>query len=176
MQITAGRYWGKLFYPFNFSLSWILLWALVFLMSGCATTNSINTAPLNIPLLEKWSGDYPVPELGRLPEGQQNAGTGYIGDPETFIPVWRAFMPQEILPVVDFSKNIVVFTRNTEFYNQTFILKVALHDGTVEIITMKTLSAMPIKERVAMAMAVIPRDGIMAIQANTEKIQVMPHQ
>ena len=153
----------------------MLLWAVVFLISGCATTNTINSAPINIPLLEKWSGDYPVPELGRLPEGQQNAGTGYIGDAKTFIPVWRAFMPKEILPVVDFGKNIVVFTRNTEFYNQTFILKAALQDGTVEIITMKTLSAIPIKERIAMAMAVIPRDGIMAIQADTEKIRVMTH-
>jgi len=161
--------------PFNFSLSWILLWAALFLMSSCATTSTLNRAPVNIPLLEKWSGDYPVPELGRLPEGQHDINTGYIGDAETFIPVWRAFMPKEILPVVDFSKNIVVFTRNTEFYSQTFIIKAALQDGTVEIITMKTLSAEPVKERVAMAMAVIPRDGIMAIQANTEKTRVMPH-
>ena len=132
--------------------------------------------PRDIPLLEKWSGDYPVSELGRLPERQQDMVAGYISDTETFIQVWRAFMPKEILPVVDFSKNIVVFTRNIQFYNRTSILKVTLQNGTAEIIAMETMSAMPIEEKVAMAMAVIPRDGVMSIKTGTEKIQVIRSQ
>jgi hypothetical protein len=144
-------------------------------MGGCATANTTDMVPANLPLLEKWSGDYPVSELGRLPEGQQDVRAGYIGDIATFIPVWRAFMPDEILPVVDFSKNIVVFTRNIQFYNRTSILKVTLQEMNAEIFAMETMSAMPIEEKVAMAMAVIPRTGIIAIQSGTEKIQVMDY-
>jgi hypothetical protein len=99
----------------------LLLSALPFLLGGCAGTKSAaDTAPTNIPLLEKWSGDFPVTELDRLPEGQRTSATGYIGDTGTFIPVWRAFMPGKILPAVDFRKNIVVFTRNIQFYNQRY--------------------------------------------------------
>jgi hypothetical protein len=98
-------------YGLKFVLFLLFLWVVPFNMCGCTATNSINTPPdtalINIPLLEKWSGDYPVSELGRLPEEQQGLAAGYIGDTETFITVWRAFMPGEILPAVDFSKNIV---------------------------------------------------------------------
>jgi hypothetical protein len=38
---------------------------------------------------------------------------------------------------------------------------------------METMSALPIEEKVAMAMAVIPRKGVMSIKAGTEKIQVV---
>ena len=178
MHVTASRYWWNLSNSLKNALFLLLLCA-VFLLGGCATTTTANTTnidPADIPLLEQWWGDYPVPELGRLPEGQQDLAAGYIGDAETFIPVWRAFMPKEILPAFDFNKNIVVFTRNIQFYNRTSILKVTLQDGTAEIIAMETMSAMPIEEKVAMALAVIPRDGIMAIRADTETIQVMPYQ
>lgn len=127
-----------------------------------------------ISLLETWSGDYPVPELERLPVGQQDTMAGYIGNAETFAPVWQAFMPNEPLPVVDFSKNIVVFTRNVQFYNRTSIFKVMLKDSTAEIFAMETMSALPIDDKVAMAMAVIPRQGVRAIQAGAEKIKVAP--
>jgi hypothetical protein len=41
---------------------------------------------------------------------------------------------------------------------------------------METMSAIPIEEKVAMSMAVIPRAGVVAIQAGTEKIPVIPNQ
>jgi len=145
-------------------------------MNGCTATNTINeanTAPIDIPLLDKWSGDYPVAELGRMPEGQQDLAAGYLGDTATFINVWQAFMPEEIPPTVDFSKNIIVFTRNVQFYNRTAIFKVELKDGSAEILAMETMSTLPIKEKVAMAMAVIPREGVRAIRSGTEYIKVM---
>ena len=177
MQLPVSRYRGNILYGLKFALFILLLWVVPFNMCGCTATNTINTPPntalINIPLLEKWSGDYPVSELGRLPEGQQDMAAGYIGDTETFLPVWRAFMPGEILPAVDFSKNIVVFTRNVQFYNRTSIFKVELQDGAAEILAMETMSAIPIEEKVAMAMAVIPRKGVMSIEVGTEKIQVV---
>jgi hypothetical protein len=181
MQVAESRYQWNFSYSLKFILSLLLLYSLQFLLTGCTTTNTaptetINNDPIEIPLLENWSGDYPVTELARLPEGQQEFATGYIGDAITFIPVWRAFMPEEILPAVDFSENIVVFSRNVQFYNRISILKVMLQSGTVKIIAMETMSAMPMKEKAAMAMAVIPREGIMNIHAGTETIQVMPYQ
>jgi hypothetical protein len=164
--------WDVLF-GLKSALFLLLLWTVPFYMSGCASTNTINMTPIDIPLIDKWSGDYPVSELGRLPEGQHDSGVGYIGDKVTFVPVWQAFMPEEILPTVDFSKNIVVFTRNDQFYNRTSIFKVELRDGSAEILAMETMSALPIEEKVAMAMAVIPREGVRAILSGTEKILVM---
>jgi hypothetical protein len=181
MQVAESRYQWNFSYSLKFILSLLLLYSLQFLLTGCTTTNTaptetINNDPIEIPLLKNWSGDYPVPDLARLPEGQQDVAAGYIGDAVTFIPVWRAFMPEEILPAVDFSKNIVVFSRNVQFYNRISILKVILQNGTVEIIAMETMSAMPMKEKAAMAMVVIPREGIMNIHTGTETIQVMPYQ
>ena len=176
MQAAASKYWENLFNGLTFALLLFLMSAVLYLSAGCATTETIIMEPVDTPILKKWSGDYPVHELGRLPAGQQHTTAGYIGDPETFIQVWRAFMPQEILPAVDFSKNIVVFTRNVRFYNRTSILKVMLQEGTADIIAMETMSALPIEEKAAMAMAVIPRHGVMAIRAGAEKVEVMPYQ
>ncbi len=162
-------------YGLKFALFLIFLWVAPFYLSGCASTNPIDTGnavQVDIPLLDKWSGEYPVAELGRLPAGQQDSAAGYLGDAATFINVWQAFMPEETSPTVDFSKNIVVFTRNVQFYNRTAIFKVELKEGTAEILAMETMSAIPIEEKVAMAMAVIPREGIGAIRSGTGKIMV----
>ena len=172
MLEKEGTYWENLFYGSEFTLLLLLLCIILLLPAGCAET--INREPLAIPILKKWSGDYPVSELGRLPEGQQESAAGYISDIETFIKVWRAFMPKEILPAVDFSKNIVLFTRNVQYYNRTSILKVEFQDGTAEILAMETMSALPIEKKVAMALAVIPRDGVKAVKAGAEKVQVLP--
>ena len=176
MKIPAAKYRRYILYGLKSFLFFSIIWVVPFNLSGCTATNTINTrdkADIEIPLLEKWSGDYPVSELGRMPEGQQDTAAGYFGDKETFIPVWQVFMPEEIPPAVDFSKNIVVFTRNVQFYNRTAIFKVELKDGTAEILAMETMSALPIEEKVAMAMAVIPREGVKSIKAGTETIRVM---
>ena len=179
MQVAASSHRQHFLNSLKFTLFLLSFSLASFLSGGCTstpTTDTVNMDPMEIPLLEKWSGDYPVSELGRLPDGPQDMAAGYIGDAETFIPVWRAFMPKEILPAVDFGMNLVVFTRNVQFYNRTSILKITLQGGTAEIIAMETMSALPIEEKVAMAMAVIPREGVLAIQAGNEIIQVIPHQ
>jgi hypothetical protein len=150
--------------------------ALAFFSSGCATTGTGAMEPTDVTLLGTWSGDFPVAELGRLPAGQQKTMAGYIGDPETFTPVWQVFQPGKPVPAVDFSRNIIVFSRNVQFYNRTSILKVMmLQGGTAEVLAMETMSAIPIEDKVAMAMGIIPRKGVRAIQAGAEKIDVLPY-
>ena len=88
----------------------------------------------------------------------------WSGDAATFAGVWQHFMPEQALPEVAFENDLVVFSRNLVYYNRTNIFKVTLTAGVAEILAMETMSAMPVEDRVAMAMAVIPRAGVKAIR------------
>ena len=136
------------------------------LLAACTPAVSQDSAePQNLPLLDIWSGDYPVTALGQLPAGQQESSIGYIGDAATFAGIWKSYIPADPLPEIDFAKNLVIFSRNVHFYNRTNILKVVLDaDGVIEVLAMQTLSARPIEDKVAMAMVVIPRDGVIRLK------------
>jgi hypothetical protein len=129
--------------------------------------------PRDLVILQSWSGDYPVSQLERLPEGQRQSGVGYLGDAARFANVWQAFKPDEKAPEIDFGKYLVLFSRNVDFYNRTSILKVTLKDGVAEVMAMATLSAQPIEEKVAMALALVPRAGVKFIQAGSKRIPVL---
>ena len=144
-----------------FSLS---LWAAMFVSLFCTPANASECNPQKVSLLQQWNGDYPVAELDRLPEGQRDSPAGFIADTDTFAAVWQAFRPGETVPQVNFAQHLVVYTRNTVFYNRTAIMAVTLQDGVAEIIAMETMSAMPIEDKVAMALAVVPREGIKSIR------------
>ena len=119
-----------------------------------------------IEVLQSWQGDYPVAQLDALPEGQRERGIGYIADAEAFDNVWKAFQPGEAVPEVDFTNNLVLFARNTQFFNRVRIGKVEVTNGVAEVLAMETLSAMPIEDKVAMSLAVVPRRGIESIQSS----------
>ena len=142
------------------------------LLADCATSATHESESKELPILQNWRGDYPLSQLGRLPEGQRASPVGYLGDLVEFAEVWQAFKPGENVPEVDFSRHLAVFARNVDFYNRTAILKVVIRDGVAEIVAMETRSALPIEDEVAMAMAVIPRAGVKFIQAGDERILV----
>ncbi len=147
--------------------------ALGVVMTGCtATTTVAENQPTELVIAQSWSGDYPVAELKRLPAGQQTSRVGYLGNAAAFKAVWSGFKPEEAVPEMDFAKNLVVFSRNVEFYNRTRILKVMLKDGVAEVIAMETMSAIPVEDKVAMAMAVIPRAHVKSIQTGSERLPV----
>ena len=147
-------------------------WMMLAVMAGCGNVPVEKAMPTELVISQSWSGDYPVAELKRLPEGQQQAGMGYLGSATAFESVWAVFKPGEAVPAVDFANHVVVFHRNVAFYNRTRIFKVTLKDGVAEVLAMETLSALPIEDKVAMAMAVIPRANVKAIQAGTVRIPV----
>jgi hypothetical protein len=128
--------------------------------------------PKDLSILQRWSGDYPVSQLNRLPEGQRKSRVGYFAHAVQFADVWQAFKPGEEAPEVDFSEHLVVFSRNVDFYNQTSIAKVILKNGVAEVIAIETRSARPIEDKVAMALAVVPRTGVKFILAGNERIPV----
>jgi hypothetical protein len=148
----------------------LMLAAVVCLSTGWAATGHGDLTDL--PILQKWSGEYPVAHLDQLPQGKSKAGVGYIDNKSLFEGVWKVFKPGEPVPEVDFDTQIVVFYRNVTFYNRTNIVKIPLRDGIAEIIAIETRSALPIEDKVAMAMVVIPRAGVKFIQAGSERIAV----
>ena len=125
-----------------------------------------------LSLLQKWSGDYPVFQLSRLPEGQYMNRVGFIENAVTFNQIWQAFKPGEEVPAIDFNADIVVYTRNVDFYNPLSIVKVLLTDGIAEIVSKETMSARPIGDQVAMALAVIPRPQVRFIQLSSKLLAV----
>ena len=129
--------------------------------------------PRDLPILHKWSGDFPLAHLDRLPKGQADTSIGYIGTQSVFANVWMAFKPEEPVPEVDFSQSLVVFTRNVMFYNSLSIFKVTIKEGTVDVMSMETRSARPLEDKASMAMAVIPGEGIKNIQVGNKHIPVL---
>lgn len=152
---------------------WSLLGILALgMMTACTTATVTDIPPAEVVISQSWSGDYPVAGLTRLPQGQQRSRAGYLGNAAVFKSVWSGFKPDEAVPVVDFRTDMVMFYRNVDFYNRTRILKVMLKDGTADVIAMETMSAIPIGDKVAMAMAVIPRAHVKTIQAGAERLAV----
>jgi len=149
----------------------LLLWvAFACMMAYFAATATYAGDSRDIPILQNWSGDYPIVHLNRLPEGQQKLRIGYIVDAAIFATVWQAFKPGEKTPEVDFSRNLIVFSRNVDFYNRISIFKITLKDGVIEILAIETRSALAIEDKVAMALAVIQRAGVESIQAGNRQI------
>ena len=128
--------------------------------------------PASMTIVNKWDGDYPVSALKKLPRGQQKTSAGYIGDGAAFADVWKSFRPGEKAPKVDFKKNIVVFTRNVKFYNRKAITKVTLLDGILEVQGVETVTSVPVTDKVAMAMAEVPRQGVKTLRAGDKFIPV----
>jgi hypothetical protein len=157
------------------SASWrnlLMAASMALLAMSCSTPIWPDEQPRDLPILQRWSGDYPVAQIDRLPEGQRQSRVGYLGDAETFGRVWRGFKPDTAVPTVNFDKQIVVFVRNLGFYNRTLISKVVLSHGAAEVVAAETLSARPIEDKVSMALALIPRAGIEFIQAGKERVAV----
>jgi hypothetical protein len=73
---------------------------------------------------------------------------------------------------VDFRTHLVVFVRNIQFYNRLKIGKVKVSDGVAQIIAMETMSARPIRDTVAMSLAVVARKGITGIQTGETVVAV----
>jgi hypothetical protein len=80
-------------------------------------------------ILQSWQGDYPVAQLKLLPESQREQPVGFIDDAKTFEGVWKAFEPGEAVPEIDFKANLVLFARNTQFFNRISIGKVKVTNG-----------------------------------------------
>ena len=160
-------------WPKSFIVCFAAMCAVVALSTSTSAQPSTGEdVPRDLSILQKWSGDFPSTHLDRLPERQTDTKIGYIGKKSVFANVWKAFKPKEPVPEVDFSKNLVVYTRNVRFYNRLSIFKTTLKGDTIGLMAMETRSARPLEDHAAMAMAAIPREGIKYIQVGNESISV----
>ena len=123
-------------------------------------------------ILQSWQGDYPMAQLKLVPEKHREQAFGFIADAEAFAGVWKALKPGKDVPKIDFKTNLVLFARNTQFYNRIRIGKVNVTNGVAEVLAMETMSAMPIEDKVAMSLVVIARQGITAVQSGGEIIPI----
>jgi len=143
------------------------------LYAGSGLDTDSPSGPGNaITILESWQGDFPVSQLDLLPEGQQHLSVGYINDSTTFSAVWNAYNTKEKTPDIDFSNHLVLFVRNTRFYNRISIGRIQVNAGISEVVAMETMSAMPIEGKVAFSMAVIAKKGIYGIRFGNELINI----
>lgn len=144
----------------------------VLFLGACGSAPVANAPANQVQAGQRWNGDYPVAELKRLPEGQQNTGVGFLDSPAAFAAVWSALKPGEAIPAVDFGKDMVVFVRNVAFYNRTNIFKTELKDGVLEVLAMETLSAIPVTDKAAMALEVVPRQGVKSVKSGETTVPV----
>lgn len=134
-----------------------------------------NSHPFNgeAEILQSWQGDFPVVQLKLLPDKQRKQAVGFIDDAETFEAVWRVFKPdKEAVPEINFKINLVLFARNTQFFNRISIRRVNVKNGVAEVLAMETMSAMPIEDKVAMSLVKVTRQGITALQSDDEIIPI----
>lgn len=149
----------------------VFVYVLLVMLSGCVHSDTVadkqpepsQSIKSKAEILQSWHGDYPVAQIDLLPKKQRKQALGFIGDKETFERVWKVFQPNAFIPIIDFKVSLVLFAHNTQFYNRISIAKVDLRSGVAEVLVMETRSAMPIKDKVAISLAVVPRKDIRAI-------------
>ena len=139
---------------------------------SCANQTELPGRQNELTIVQHWQGDFPVTELPRLPAQIRDTGTGYLVDTDAFTSTWKAFKPDQPVPSVDFSTQLIVFVRNTQFYNRNKIMKVTLTDGVMEVVAIETMSAIPVTDIVAMSMALIPAKDIRYLKAGNLQIEI----
>jgi hypothetical protein len=152
----------------------ILVWAILLMVPLTSNSNEVSAEEKSVDIVikQQWGGDYPVSCLDRLP-GDRASGVGYIADAKVFEAVWEAFKPGERAPMLDFARDFVIFVRNVNYYNRTAIGRMKLTGGVLDVVAMATLSSLPVEDRVAIVLAVVPRKGIWFIHVPGGKIPVL---
>lgn len=155
--------------------SLIFLLLSLLLLFACTTSFDEKSVGLDgpVPILGLLSGDLALSALKLLPLEQQEMPVGYFSSQKQFDAVVQAIkVDDKTLPVVDFSHQIVLFVRNTTFYNRISIAQVKLEQDTLTVISMETRSAKPIVDKVAISLAVIDRGAASFIAAGDKKVVI----
>lgn len=64
------------------------------------------------------------------------------------------------------------FTRSVKIDNRKAITRVTLLDGVMEIQGIETMTSVPVTDKVAMALAEVPRQGVKSLRAGDKFIAV----
>ena len=154
---------------FHFKLALTLLsMSLVFFICLQTTVESNEIDPEQAEILQTWQGDFPVAQLDVLPVKQRERAVGFIDNARVFTAVWKCFKPDENIPEIDFTENLVMFARNTHFYNRISIGRVDIVDGVAEVLAMETMTATAIEDKVGFSLAVVPRKNMKAVKVGDD--------
>ena len=154
------------------SLIRLFILLLSLFLAGCSL-RLLPTSENNhqVPILAFLSGDFPVAAFDSLPKNQREAPIGFLGTQQQLDLVLEQINSAESLSYkVDFSTQIVLFVRNTVFYNRLSIGQVTLEDDTLKVTSVQTLSAIPIRGKVAISMVVVPRQGARYLESGGLKV------
>lgn len=154
----------------------LFLTFLLLFVSSCTSATDKHVAPdrIQVPILHTLGGDFPVAQLDVLPVGQRISPVGYIGSQQQLEALLQHLdgVGTYDLPTVDFSTELVLFARNTRFYNRLSIGRVTLAGDTLEVLSMSTMSARPIEDKVAMSLVVINKGRARFVSVNGEKVEL----
>jgi hypothetical protein len=125
-----------------------------------------------LPIVNRWSGDYPIARLDQFKDVHARLHGGYIGDEAGFASFWKEFKPGTAEPRVNFKENLVVFVRGDASYRQMFIAKVTLKQNVAEVVASGNKSRSTPEDSFVMALAVIPRAGVKFVRVGSEQIAV----
>jgi hypothetical protein len=151
----------------------ILLLLSLLLLPACAGPQ---TAPASVPAFSSFHADLAMANQARLPQAYRETKLGFVMNEAEFESFWSALtLPPETpaaRPAVDFSRQFVLFIRNTEYYNRIRIGTVRVIDREAEPLAMETLSARPVTDKAAIAFVVLERESVTAIRFGKERIAV----
>jgi len=103
-------------------------------------------------------------QLVRLPERFRETPYGIIDRDSELEAIWPGFHSYDggsvSMPSVDFADQLIVFVRNTQFYNRIHLGTVNIIEGKGEIVTMETRSALPLIDKASFAMMVLNRKDV----------------
>ena len=131
-----------------------------------AHTNSLapDSAPRRTPAFTTFHGDFLLLQLVRLPERFRETPYGIIDRDSELEAIWPGFHSYDggsvSMPSVDFADQLIVFVRNTQFYNRIHLGTVNIIEGKGEIVTMETRSALPLIDKASFAMMVLNRKDV----------------
>jgi hypothetical protein len=123
---------------------------------------AIGPAPLrgeSIKSTKEWKGQLDDPQLEK-----EKPSDGFIVDEKSFAKLWKAWMPDEKLPVVDFTKEIVVVATS----NKGIIKGVSLMEEKGDAKAIVGLMEKGIKG-FAFAIGVFRREGLKTIDGKPIK-------
>jgi len=144
--------------------------------SFCFLFPMVCQAQTMLPVIERWSGQYPVSELHRMPEEQMINGTGFVNNTAAWNEIWHG-ANQSDAPAVDFHVEIVCFAHNVEFLNIVHVTAGTVDDeGVVDVLAMQTKTARPIDDFVYWSAGTIPIAGLthLRVAGDTLDLAVLP--
>lgn len=153
----------------------LILLPLMLLLSACSmlSVDSTTVKDGSVQILGTLNGDLPVSSLRMFPTELQEQPVGYLSNQKQLDAVLQSIQAGgKSLPVVDFSSQIILFTKNTVYYNRLSIGQIVRKGETLTILAMETRSAMPITDKVAISLVIIERDGAEFIDAGKTKVTI----